>query len=151
MVRKQISEKCRKWNPCTYYSARASEKMSIMSIPTYNLLADSTELPVPNSALSPTSSPCPSSQYHFRPFSALSPKARTPASPIMPMVPPAARQESPQHMPAANCTERGYEWQLLNKSSCHHVKPVQCLHECIHYRHYTYSTCLIPAAIWLVK
>lgn len=74
-------------------------------MPTYSLLAPSTLLlprEVPRPSSMPLSSPEPS-QYHLRPLLALTPKARTPASPRIPIVPPAAKHERPQQRPAANC------------------------------------------------
>jgi hypothetical protein len=89
---------CKIFNHVTYYSARASEKINMINIPTYNLFDASTLFCPPNSP--PSSPPVSSFQNHFRPPSAFKPKPLTPASPIIPIVPPAARQESPQHNPA---------------------------------------------------
>jgi hypothetical protein len=67
-------------------------------------VADIPRLP-PKSPPSPpptASEPSLAFQYHLRPFSAFNPKARTPASPNTPIVPPAAKQDKPQHNPAAS-------------------------------------------------
>eukprot|EP00579_Thalassiosira_antarctica_P004694 CAMPEP_0201877362 /NCGR_PEP_ID=MMETSP0902-20130614/8792_1 /ASSEMBLY_ACC=CAM_ASM_000551 /TAXON_ID=420261 /ORGANISM="Thalassiosira antarctica, Strain CCMP982" /LENGTH=79 /DNA_ID=CAMNT_0048404795 /DNA_START=201 /DNA_END=440 /DNA_ORIENTATION=- len=78
--------------------------MSMINNPTYNLFAPSVfmaSLFPPRPVSSPP--PSPSEAQERFPPDARSPKACTPASPITPIVPPAARQEIPQQRPAAKC------------------------------------------------
>ena len=96
------------------YNAKASLKINIINIPTYNLLAPSTDAArvtaLSSTAFSLLAAASPPFDHTLRPLSAFKPKAWTPASPIIPIVPPAAKHDNPQQIPAASYRKQNNEW-----------------------------------------